>query len=68
MAVITSDCAPLQGMVFPGDELVTQLSHTGMTGGRKVVSVMMMNAKGEPVLTGEKARASLLQPSPKPTN
>jgi fatty acid synthase subunit beta len=44
--------AQFLGMVFPGDELVTQLSHTGMLRGKKVVQVTMLNGSGERVLSG----------------
>lgn len=48
------------GMVFHGDELVTQLRHTGMIEGRQVVTVEVLNASGTVCLRGEASVSSSL--------
>ena len=41
------------GMIFHGDELFTQLKHTGMVAGRRVVSVEVYNASNTLCLRGQ---------------
>ena len=41
------------GMVYHGDELFTQLRHTGMMEGRRVVVVEVLNASGTLCLRGQ---------------
>ncbi|KAJ3199242.1 3-oxoacyl-[acyl-carrier-protein] synthase, partial [Entophlyctis luteolus] len=40
------------GMVLPGDELETKLSHIGMSNGKKLIKITTSNKRGEIVLQG----------------
>ncbi|KAJ3389073.1 3-oxoacyl-[acyl-carrier-protein] synthase, partial [Entophlyctis sp. JEL0112] len=40
------------GMVLPGDELETKLSHVGMSNGKKLIKITTSNKRGEIVLQG----------------
>ena len=41
-----------KGMVLPGDQLETKLSHVGMSNGKKLIKITTINQRGEAVLEG----------------
>jgi fatty acid synthase subunit beta len=44
--------ATFMGMVLPGDQLETKLSHVGMSNGKKLIKITTVNQRGEKVLEG----------------
>ncbi|KAJ3414301.1 3-oxoacyl-[acyl-carrier-protein] synthase [Chytridiales sp. JEL 0842] len=44
--------ATFMGMVLPGDQLETKLSHVGMSNGKKLIKITTLNQRGEKVLEG----------------
>eukprot|EP00121_Abeoforma_whisleri_P014187 Awhi_evm1s13082 len=57
---VVSYKAQFLGMVLPGDKLETKLTHVGMTDGKMIINVDLINQEGRKVLHGI---AHILQPT-----